>query len=222
MKRINVAIDGPSGVGKSSAADLIAEKYGMSHLDTGSMYRAAAYALHQAGIEPVQNTQLEQALKNLDLDVKDGHVYIDGQDVSGLIRTPEVSLMASQYSALPAVRSYLVAMQQKIAARKGFILDGRDICDVVLPDAEVKIYLDASAQARAQRRYKQDLEAGKSVSYEQVLKDIEARDYQDSTRAVSPLRISKQAVVVDSSSLNLQQTADAISRIVDQALGENE
>lgn len=216
MSSFNVALDGPSGAGKSSVADRIAEKYNLIHMDTGAMYRAVAYALNQLQIEPAEAEVLAEALENLDLNFANGKVEWNGLDISKEIRTPEGSRLASLYSALPSIRKKMVDIQQKTAASKGYIVDGRDICDVVLPDAEVKIYLDASADARAMRRYKQDLEAGKKVEYDQVYADIKARDLRDSTREVSPLSISKQAEYVDSSDLSLDETVDLLCRLIDQ------
>lgn len=220
MRKFNVALDGPSGAGKSTAADLLGERLHLHHLDTGAMYRAIAYGLNAAGIAPQESEALSNALTTMDLEVQDQNILLNGQDLTREIRTPEMSRLASLYSALPSVRKHLVAMQQKIASKKGYILDGRDICDVVLPDAEVKIYLDASVEARARRRLLQDLEKGKDVTYEEVFKDIEARDLQDRTRAVSPLRISRQASLLDSSNLTLEQTVDAMEALVLESLGE--
>lgn len=143
-------------------------------------------------------------------------MIINGIDVSEIIRTPEVSMLASLYASKAPVRQKMVELQQKIASRQGFIVDGRDICDVVLPDALVKIYLDASADARAKRRYLQDLENGKSVEYEEVLRQIEQRDYQDRHRAISPLKISDEAVVIDSSQLNIEQTVAKACEVVNE------
>lgn len=220
MSTFNIALDGPSGVGKSTTADLLAERFGLHHLDTGAMYRAIGYGLHQKKIDPAESPALQQALDQMHLEVNGQQICLDGQDVTEIIRTPQVSLLASQYSALPSVRRRLVAMQQAIAAHKGYILDGRDICDVVLPDAEVKLYLDASTQARARRRYLQDTEKGKQVTFEEVCQDIEARDLQDRSRTVSPLRISENATVIDSSDLTLEQTVEKMAEVIRQTLGD--
>lgn len=220
MKPFNVALDGPSGAGKSSVAKAIASKYGLHHLDTGAMYRAIALALHEMGVEPASSQALEQALEQIHLVLDHDQVLVNGHNVTSQIRQPEISSLASQYSALPAVRKKLVAIQQQIAAHKGYILDGRDICDVVLPDAEVKIYLDASPQARARRRMLQDEEKGIYQPYEQVLQAIEARDYADQHRKTDPLQISKQATVVDSSAMDFDQTVARIEQIIQQALKE--
>ncbi len=220
MKSFNVALDGPSGAGKSSVAKEIARKYHLHHLDTGAMYRAIALALHQEGIAPQEGQALTKALEQITLDVEGDQVFINKDNVTSQIRQPEISKLASQYSALPSVRKKLVAIQQQIASRKGFILDGRDICDVVLPGAEVKIYLDASPKARAMRRMLQDEEKGIHLPFEQVLAAIEARDLADRTRESDPLRISENAVVVDSSNMDFDQTVKRIEEILNQALKE--
>lgn len=214
----NIALDGPAGAGKSSVADALAKHYGLIHLDTGAMYRGAALYLSGLDIEPKEGEELEKALENMDMHFENGDLIINGHNVAGKIRRPEVSRLASLYSALKPVRKRLVALQQKIAADKGYIVDGRDICDVVLPDAEVKLYLDASARARAMRRMKQDEEKGISQKFEDVLKDIEERDYRDMHRKESPLKVSEEAVVIDTSNLNLEQSIQAIEQAVQAAL----
>lgn len=216
MKSFNVAVDGPSGVGKSSISDAIAHKYGLIHLDTGAMYRAVALALDEQGIEPAESQELQDALDQIDLVLNDKQVLLNGQDVTAQIRQPHVSMLASSYSALPSVRRFLVASQQKIAARKGFILDGRDICDVVLPDAEVKLYLDASAKARANRRCLQLEQAGITEPFEKILEEIELRDLKDRTRKTDPLKISDNAVVIDTSNLSLEQVIDLVSGVIER------
>ena len=221
MDKFNIALDGPSGAGKSTIADRIAQKYGLTHLDTGAMYRAIALTLDEQKISPNEGQALNEALNAIDLEMKDGKVIVNGQDVSQTIREPKVSTLASKYSALPSVRKKMVALQQQIAENKGYILDGRDICDVVLPDAEVKLYLDARAEARAKRRMLQDAEKGKIIPYEEVLAAIEARDLQDRTRKTDPLKVSEQAVVVDSSDLTLEETVAAIEKIIEEKLQDS-
>ncbi len=221
MNSFNIAIDGPSGAGKSSLADALAAQYGLIHLDTGAMYRAVALALHQQNIPPYSSELLKQALDSIVLDMSQkDKVLLNQEDVSQVIRTPEVSQLASQYSALPEVRQKLVMLQQQIAAPKGFIVDGRDICDVVLPDAEVKIYLDAAPEARAKRRMIQDAQKGKSLPYEVVLQDILQRDERDMNRKENPLKKSKQATLVDSSHLNFDETLAALKRVVEDSLAK--
>lgn len=220
MQKFNVALDGPSGAGKSSVADEIARIYDLIHLDTGAMYRALAWKLHAMQIEPKSSKELEDALSSIDLKVNpaDQSISVNGENVSQIIRTPEVSRLASIYSALPEVRIRLVALQQEIARSKGYILDGRDICDVVLPDADVKIYLDAAPEARAKRRMLQNEEKGIEEPYEEVLAAIIERDARDKNRKEAPLRVSKDARVLDSSSLNFQETVDVVCEWINQAL----
>lgn len=222
MNSFNIAIDGPSGAGKSSLADALAAQYGLIHLDTGAMYRAVALALHQQGIPPKSSEVLKQTLDTIALDMsQQDKVFLNQEDVSQAIRTPEVSQLASQYSALPEVRQKLVALQQQITASKGFIVDGRDICDVVLPNAEVKIYLDAAPEARATRRMIQDAQKGKIIPYEQVLQDILQRDARDMNRKENPLRKSEQATLVDSSQLDFDQTLAALKAVVEKSLSNS-
>lgn len=220
MKEIalNVALDGPAGAGKSSVADLIAERFGLVHLDTGAMYRGIGLYLHEHQIPAENDSRLQQALDQVSMHFDHGHLILNGKDVSEEIRTPQASSLASQYAALPPVRKKLVALQQEICLNGGYVVDGRDICDVVLPDAPVKVYLQASPQARAQRRLKQNEEKGIHQDYETVLKEIEERDYRDMHRKETPLAISRQAVVVDTSDMTLQQSVDAIADLVEQAL----
>lgn len=220
MQKFNVALDGPSGAGKSSVADEIARIYDLIHLDTGAMYRALAWKLHAMQMEPKSSKELEVALSSIDLKVNpaDQSISVNGENVSQIIRTPEVSRLASIYSALPEVRIRLVALQQEIARSKGYILDGRDICDVVLPDADVKIYLDAAPEARAKRRMLQNEEKGIEEPYEEVLAAIIERDARDKNRKEAPLRVSKDARVLDSSSLNFQETVDVVCEWINQAL----
>lgn len=221
MKPFNIAIDGPSGAGKSSLADALAAKYGLVHLDTGAMYRAVAVALDEKEISPISSPRLQEVLNTIDLKMDKDQVILNGQDVSQKIRTARISLLASKYSALPEVRQKLVHLQQKITASKGFIVDGRDICDVVLPDAEVKIYLDASPEARAMRRQLQDAQKGQIIPYEKVLEDILKRDEQDMNRKEAPLRKSKQATLIDSSDLDFAQTVKALEDVVEKTLTSN-
>lgn len=217
MMNINIAIDGTSGVGKSSVADLLAEKYGMRHLDTGAMYRCCALALQKADTDLQDEKSVRNVLDAIEIDFEGDNVLLNGEDVSRAIRADEISLLTSKVSQLSAVREKMVQLQQQIAAAKGYIVDGRDICSVVLPDAEVKVFLSASAAARAMRRMKQNQEMGMQADYEKILQEIEQRDYQDMNRAISPLKKAEDAVEIDTSALSLAQVADAISKLVDAA-----
>ena len=176
--KINIAIDGPSGAGKSTIADILANKLSYTHLDTGAMYRAIAYKIIKEKIAFNDEKAIASILKNdFKLEMDKDKVILNGQNITDKIRTNEISLAASDISKLDIVRNALVAMQKKIAANKGYILDGRDICDVVLPDAEVKIFLTASPEDRAKRRYDQNKQKGISGDYQQILSDIKKRDY---------------------------------------------
>ena len=220
MKKINIGIDGPSAAGKSTIADILAERLGYIHLDTGAMYRCCALKALRNGI-PLDD---EEALTNMLAETEmrqdtEKHVFLDGEDVTKEIRRDEVSMAASDVSKHAAVRADMVARQQELAKEKGYILDGRDICTVVLKDAEVKVYLTASAMARAKRRLKQNQEQGISTSdLETIAKEIEARDWQDMHREHSPLCKAEDAVEVDSSDMTIQEVADTIYALAEKAL----
>jgi len=168
MAKINIAIDGPSGVGKSTIADIVADKLNYVHLDTGAMYRCVAYYVLKNEIDYSNEEVLEKALSDLKISFQNDHVYLNGEDVTKEIRTNDISMMASKTSAVPMVRQKLVDLQKEIAKSKGYILDGRDICTVVLPDAEVKIFMNADAKARAQRRYDEYINKGIDADYEYI------------------------------------------------------
>lgn len=216
MKKINIAIDGPSGVGKSTIADILAEKYDMRHLDTGAMYRCVAYYIKKHNIDYTNEDHLKEALDQIHIQFDDDKVILNGEDVSKEIRMNDISMMSSKTSALPLVRKKLVALQQEVAKDKGYIVDGRDICEVVLPDAEVKIYMDASAKARASRRYNEYISKGIEADYETIHQDIVARDYQDTHREISPLRKAKDAIVVDTSDLDIHEVVEKVMDIVEK------
>ena len=218
--RLNVAIDGPVGAGKSTVADAVAARLGILHLDTGAMYRALGLTALRRGID----TQDEQAVVDLchalDVSVSHGedgqHTFVEGEDVTGLIRTPEVSMAASTVSRYPEVRRAMVAQQQKLAAETDMLVDGRDICATVLPNATVKIYLTASPEVRARRRFLEMQEKGMTDSFEQVLADVIRRDEQDMNRQADPLRKTEDAVLVDSGGMTFDETVEAILRIVEE------
>lgn len=219
MKKINIAFDGPSAAGKSTIADLVAEKLGYTHLDTGAMYRAVAYEALQKGIALDDEENVVRMIEGMDLEMKaDGSVVLNKEDISEKIRTNEISLAASDVSKLEKVRAALVAMQQKISRGGGYILDGRDIGTVVLTDAEVKIYLTASVESRALRRHKQNLEKGIESDLESIRRDIEKRDYQDTHREHSPLKKAEDAVEIDSSDLSIEEVVDAVMALVEKEL----
>lgn len=212
--RYNIAIDGPAGAGKSTIAKMIAEKLGFIYVDTGAMYRAMALYFLRENI-PVQDTErIIQACKNVDVSIiyKDGEqvVLLNGENVSGLIRTEEVGKMASASSANGEVRRKLVELQQALAAKENVVMDGRDIGTVVLPDANVKIYLTASSKVRAQRRYAELQAKGVSCDLDTIERDIIARDEQDMNREISPLRQAEDAVLIDSSDLTIHEVVDKV------------
>ncbi len=210
MKKINIAMDGPSAAGKSTVADILAEKLGYIHLDTGAMYRCVALKALREGIALDDAEALKEMLSRTDIrQDTEKHFYLDGEDVSKAIREDHISMATSDVSKVGVVREDLVRRQQKLAEEKGYIVDGRDIGTVVLKDAEVKIYLTASAHARALRRLKQNQENGISTSdLETIEKEIEARDYQDMHREISPLTKAEDAIEIDSSDLTIDEVVD--------------
>ena len=215
MKTINIAIDGPAGAGKSTIAKMVSAEMGYIYVDTGAMYRAVALYLTENNIP---DEDIEKHIGNVDVSLKfiDGvqRVYLDDRDVSDIIRTPEISMAASRTSAIPAVRARLFDLQQKLARENNIIMDGRDIGTVVLPNADVKIFLTASAEERANRRYKELSEKPDCPSYEEILKDIIQRDYNDMNRETAPLKQAEDAVLVDTTELTLEQSAARITEII--------
>ena len=218
MAKINIAIDGPSGVGKSTIADIVADKLNYVHLDTGAMYRCVAYYVLKNEIDYSNEELLEKALSDLKISFQNDHVYLNGEDVTKEIRTNDISMMASKTSAVPMVRQKLVDLQKEIAKSKGYILDGRDICTVVLPDAEVKIFMNADAKARAQRRYDEYINKGIDADYETIYQDTIARDYQDSHRKISPLKKADDAIEIDTSHLTIDEVVDAVLNIINKEI----
>lgn len=199
MKKFNIAIDGPSGVGKSTIAKKIARQYNMIHLDTGAMYRCIAYFLKN------NPGNIEEKLDQIQIQFDNNHVFLNQQDVTDEIRNEEISLLASDVAKNEKVRHFLVAKQREIAKNQGFILDGRDIGSVVLPDAQVKFYLSASAEVRAQRRFNEYQSKNIKVELKDLLNDIEKRDLQDSTRAHSPLIKVVDAYELDTSNKSVEE-----------------
>ena len=223
-KRLNVAIDGPVGAGKSSVADAAAKRLGILHLDTGAMYRALGYTALQENIDVQDEAAIVALCGRIRLDVShqaDGqHTFAEGEDVTGKIRTPEVSMAASTVSRYAEVRRAMVRQQQRLAAETDMLLDGRDICTTVLPNATAKIYLTASPEVRARRRWLEMQEKGMNEAYEKVLEDVIRRDDQDMNRAVEPLRQAEDAELVDSSGLTFDETVDRILAIVEAKMHE--
>lgn len=219
--KFNIAIDGPSAAGKSTIADILAERLGYNHLDTGAMYRAVAYKALKDNISLEDEEKIVKMIHGMNLKMNvDGTVILDDDDISEEIRTPEISMGASNVSKLEGCRKALVEMQQKICEEGGYILDGRDIGTVVLADAPVKIYLVATAEARAERRLKQNLENGIESDYETILQDIIKRDYQDTHREHSPLRKADDAVEIDTSKMTIEEVVQAVLEVIKEKVGE--
>lgn len=215
MEKINIAIDGPSAAGKSTIAKILAKKLGYAHLDTGAMYRCVGYFAKENGIDTTDEDALENMIQNMKISFKGDQVFINGENVSTQIRANDISMLASNVSAFGKVRSLLVAMQQEIAKDKGYILDGRDIGTVVLPDAELKIFMVASVEARADRRYKEYLSKGVEADYDVIYKDIEQRDYQDTHRQNSPLKQADDAILLDTSHLSIEEVTGEIVKMLE-------
>lgn len=219
---INVAIDGPAGAGKSTISRQAAKALGFIYVDTGALYRAVGLNALRKGIDTDDAEAVAESVKDISVELKyengEQAVFLNGENVSAFIRTPEASMAASKVSAVPKVREFLFGLQQEIAAKNDCVMDGRDIGTVVLPNAQVKIFLTASAEARAQRRYKELVEKGEQVDYENVLAEMKQRDYNDSNRAVAPLKAADDAVVVDTTELNLEESIEKIKNVIKEKL----
>ena len=218
-KYYSIAIDGPSGAGKSTIARKCASAFDFLYVDTGAIYRAVGLASLRAGVDRKSASEVSGILPGLDIDLRyndsgEQRMFLNGEDISDAIRLPEVSICASDVSALPVVRSYLLEMQRQIARTHHVIMDGRDIGTVVLPNADLKIFLTASAEARAQRRLKELREKGIDTDFQSVLQDILYRDEQDSTRETAPLRRAEDAVLVDTTELNFEESFSAVSQLI--------
>ena len=221
---MNIAIDGPVGAGKSSIADQVAQRLNILHLDTGAMYRAFGLYALRSGTDLASEAALSALAEDVDVQVKYENgaqrTLLFGEDVSELIRTGEVSAAASAVSKWPAVRRRMVRAQQEMARTADMLIDGRDIGTVVLRDSPCKIFLTAAAEERARRRYLQQLEKGDTTPYEQVLRELNARDEQDMNRKTDPLRQAEDAVLVDSTNMTQEETVEAIVRIVEDVYGK--
>ena len=223
-KTFSIAIDGPAGAGKSTIAKALAKELGYHYVDTGAIYRTVAYFLDLLGISPKDADGVERYIDELTVEIEydeDGkqHMIMNGMDVSDEIRTQDISQKASLVSAHKIVRDMLLDMQRDVARKHNVIMDGRDIGTVVLPKATVKIFLTASAEVRAKRRTDELLAKGQPADYAQTLKDIKQRDYQDSNRPIAPLKQAKDAVLVDTSELNIEQVIATIKNIVQEKIG---
>ena len=221
---LNIAIDGPVGAGKSSIAKAVADRLGILHLDTGAMYRAVGLSAIRAGVDLQDEAAVTAHTKRIDVAVAHSvtgqRTIVDGEDVTDYIRTPEVSMAASTVGKYAGVRREMVAIQQKLADSTPLMVDGRDICVRVLPNATVKLFLTASAEERARRRWNEMKDKTDAPSYEEVLRDLRARDEQDMNREVDPLRPTEDAVIVDSTEMNFEQVVQYILNIVEEKTHE--
>ncbi len=216
---IAIALDGPAGAGKSSIAKRAAKALDYIYVDTGALYRTIGLAATRNNVIAEPSNEVDELLSKITVDLTfndkgEQIVLLDGEDVSGLIRTPEASMMASKISAIPSVRAYLLDLQRNMAKSHNVIMDGRDIGTVVLPNAKVKIFLTASPEARATRRYKELCEKGMDVKYEDILNDVITRDYNDSHRETAPLKPAEGCVMVDTTELDFEQSVEKIISVI--------
>lgn len=219
---VNIAIDGPAGAGKSTIAKTVSKELGFIYVDTGALYRTVGLNVLRQGKNTKNPDDVMPTLEGIDISLRfvDGEqrVFLGDEDVSAAIRQNEVSMAASNVSAIPAVREFLFGLQRDIARKNDCIMDGRDIGTVVLPNAEIKIYLTASAQARAERRFKELIEKGQDVIYDDILKDIELRDYQDTHREIAPLKKAEDAILVDTTELDLDGSIEYMLKVIKEKL----
>jgi len=222
---INIAIDGPAGAGKSTLARAVAKRLGYIYVDTGALYRAAALFVLERGADIYNSAAVSALVPMMDIELKyvggEQRVYLCGENVSGVIRSPEVSKAASVVSAVVAVRQYLFDLQQDLAETNNVVMDGRDIGTVVLPNAQVKIFLTASPEERAQRRYRELRDKGMDIDYKVVLEEVNQRDYNDSHREVAPLKPAADSLIVDTTGLSLADSEELLYKTITDRLAEN-
>lgn len=220
---IAIAIDGPAGAGKSTIAKLCAKELEFIYVDTGALYRAIGLCAYRNNIGSKDADAILQMLKDIKVelafnDKKEQIVLLNGEDVSGFIRTPEISMYASDVSAIPQVRAFLLELQRNMAKTNNVIMDGRDIGTVVLPDAQIKIFLTASPQVRAKRRFDELIEKGMDVNFDDILSDVITRDYNDSHRDIAPLKPADDSIIVDTSELNLEESVEKMISIMKERM----
>ena len=218
---LRVAIDGPGGTGKSTIAKAIAARFGLEYIDTGAMYRALGLKALRKDVDAADEEAVREMLADTSIDFVSGHTMLDDEDVSGLIRTNEISMAASDISKLAIVRAKVDEVSIHLAATKDVVMEGRDIGATVIPDAEVKIFMTAKPEIRAKRRYEQLKAAGKEADYDKIYEEIQARDYQDSHREVSPLRQADDAVFLDTSDMSIDENTDAVADIITEKTGRS-
>ena len=221
---ISIALDGPSGAGKSTVAKKCAERFGFKYVDTGAIYRTIGLAAFNKGIDTKNSAAVVSMLPELDIDLSysesgEQRMILNGSDVSEEIRSPEISMCASNVSAIAAVRDYLTDMQRNMAKKYDVIMDGRDIGTVILPNADVKVFLTASADSRAARRYKELIKKGSEISFNEVLSDMKLRDEQDTKRAAAPLKAAEDAVYLDTSDMSFDESVDAVAKLIIEKTG---
>jgi len=222
LKKINIAVDGPAGAGKSTISRFASKELGFIYVDTGALYRAVGLYALRLGIDTKNSDAVKATLTGLLVELKfingEQKVLLNSEDVSEAIRTPEASMAASDVSAIPAVRDYLFKLQRNIALSNDCIMDGRDIGTVVLPWAQIKIFLTASPEERAMRRYKELTEKGLKVDYNDVLKEMIQRDFNDSNREIAPLKPAEDSIIIDTTGLSLEQSVEKIILIIKERL----
>lgn len=221
---IQIAIDGPGGAGKSSIAKAVAKKLDILYVDTGALYRTVGLYVRRREIDPKDAAGVTAALADLTVEVRYENgaqvVYLNGENPGDAIRTPEMSMYASAVSAIPSVRAFLLETQKEIARKNSVIMDGRDIGTVILPEADVKIFLTASAQCRAERRYRELIAKGQNVTLEDVLREMNERDHADSTREIAPAEAAPDAILLDNSDLTFDESVDAVIDLVRKKTGD--
>lgn len=220
---IAIAIDGPAGAGKSSLSKEVAKELSFIYVDTGALYRTIGLAASRKGLKKEDKAEIISMLNNIDVKLSFNDegtqiVLLNGEDVSSFIRTPEASMFASAVSAIPEVRAFLLDLQRNMAKSDNVIMDGRDIGTVVLPDAKIKIFLTASPEKRAMRRHKENIEKGIDSTYEEVLKDVNQRDYQDSHREIAPLKAAEDSVLVDTSDYDFEGSKELLLKVIKERM----
>lgn len=214
MEKFHIAIDGPAGSGKTTVSKRLAEYLGFDYLDTGAMYRAIALFLHERNISESDEEKIDGVLSDVKMEFRDGRLFLNGREIGSEIRTAEAGILASKYAKVPVVRKHLTRLQREIADSRRMVVEGRDIGTVVLPDAELKVFLTASVEERARRRWRELKEKGEDVSYDEILKQLKERDERDSKRDIAPLKPDEDAVVIDTTDMSIDEVVEKIANLV--------